>query len=245
MEWAGDFYAKQAVWTGLVPNTELREGSARRADAVARLVGPGVKRILELGAGGGWTAARLADRGHRVVAVELVPALAENARRFVAAGRHDRLAVVEGDFYAVAVPGPFDAVCYFDGFGLGADADQRRLLRRIRRWLGPGGCALVDVLVPWYWAARQGDTYRAGGATGAYAFDADGCRMVDRLWPAGEAGRAVRQSIRCYSPADLRLLLGGTGLALATYEPYTDERYGQPADLAAAMLYLAKLVPQR
>jgi len=44
--------------------------------------------------------------------------------------------------YDVDIGGPFDAVCYWDGFGIGDDQDQRRLLRRIAGWLAPDGRAL-------------------------------------------------------------------------------------------------------
>lgn len=54
---------------------------------------------------------------------------------------------------------------------------------------------------------------------------------------------AVTQSLRCYSPADLRLLLQGTGLSVRDVEPFTDETYGEPCELADAMLYLAALTP--
>jgi hypothetical protein len=61
------------------------------------------------------------------------------------------------------------------------------------------------------------------------------------MWRLGHADDAVTQSIRCYSPADLRLLLEGTGLSLLEVEPFTDEAYGEPCELADAMLYLAVL----
>jgi hypothetical protein len=41
------------------------------------------------------------------------------------------LRAIEGDFYETEPPGKFDVVAYFDGFGIGTDEDQRRLLRRI------------------------------------------------------------------------------------------------------------------
>ena len=48
--------------------------------------------------------------------------------------------MVRADFYTVALDGRFDVVCCWEVFGLGDDADQRRLLRRIEaEWLAPGG----------------------------------------------------------------------------------------------------------
>ena len=55
----------------------------------------------------------------------------------------------------------------------------------------------------------------------------------------------MTKSLRCYSPADLRLLLEGTGLGLETYEPYESETHETSVPLEQALLYLTKLVPER
>jgi len=68
--------------------------------------------------------------------------------------RSGSLVAICGDFYEVDVPGPFDVVAYFDGFGIGSDPDQRRLLQRISSWLTPDGCALIDVFAPMMYLAR-------------------------------------------------------------------------------------------
>ncbi len=250
MDWVKDFYSKQVKWFDIPARwatfslDNIPDRMRRYAAAVESLAGPGGKRILELGAAGGGYAATLANLGHDVVAVEIVEESAANARRLAAEVRKGKLAVVEGDFYKVELTGTFDIVCYFDGFGIGSDADQRRLLRRVTGWLKPGACALIDILTPWYWTSRNGEEYRIGHVMGRYDFDADGCRMLDRIWPVGEESQAVTQSIRCYSPADLHLLVEGTGLALHTIEPYESERYERTVPLVEAMLYLAKFVPQ-
>ena len=44
------------------------------------------------------------------------------------------------------------------------------------------------------------------------------CNRGDRRIPPCDRGR-------CYSPADLRLLLEGTGLSVVDVEPFTDEGY--------------------
>jgi hypothetical protein len=67
--------------------------------------------------------------------------------------------------------------------------------------------------------------------------------MTERMWRVGQEDDAVTQSLRCYSPADLRLLLEGTGLSVVDAEPFTDEGYSEPCGLADAMLYLATLAP--
>src|SRR5262245_20266267 len=132
------------------------------------------------------------------------------------------------------------------GSGSEATRDQRRLLRRIVGWLVPSGCALIDVFVPWYWASRAGkeEEFPVGsGVRYLDGFDAQGCRMTERMWRVGREDDAVTQSLRCYSPADLRLLVEGTGLSVRDVEPFTDESYGEPCALAYAMLYLATLTP--
>lgn len=208
MDWTREFYARQDDWSGVYRG----EPQAHHGDRIALLTAhaPPPGAVLELGAGGGQHAALAADAGYTVTAVEIQPRAAENARA-LAAGRPS-LSVVEGDFYAVDLPGGYAVVCYWDGFGIGSDADQQRLLGRIRGWLAPGGVALVDIYTPWYAARSAGVGWPVGDARRVYGFDADGCRWLD-TWE--KDGVQVTQSLRCYSPADLRLLLRGTGLALA------------------------------
>jgi SAM-dependent methyltransferase len=246
VDWVRDFYAKQYAWAdwrrrwgGFDPNKR-----DARVEAVTRHAGPEPHRILELGSGTGTTAAALASAGHAVVAIELQEELAEHTRDLAAVVTGGSLRAIAGDFYEVELPGTFDVVAYFDGFGIGTDEDQRRLLRRVVGWLAPGGCALVDVLVPSYWVRQAGTEEEFPPGSGVRyldGFDAEGCRMTERMWRAGDEDDAVMQSIRCYSPGDLRLLLEGTGLSLVDLEPFTDERYDEPCTLEDAMLYLAKL----
>ncbi|HEU4679896.1 MAG TPA: class I SAM-dependent methyltransferase, partial [Terrimicrobiaceae bacterium] len=125
-----DFYTQKSEWfgpTGIFP--EHRE----RASLVGRLCGPGRKRILELGAGSGGTASAMAEHSHTVVAVEFSPLRVAFAREL--AKGHRNLKILEADFYKVKLSSRFDVVCFWDSFGMGSDADQRRLLRRVgREW---------------------------------------------------------------------------------------------------------------
>lgn len=95
-----------------------------------------------------------------------------------------------------------------------------------------------------------GREHRFATATRRYDFDADGCRMLDTWWPPGHEDLAVTQSLRCYAPADLRLLLAGTGLSLHSVEPggaMDDDagRYVERVPLREAMQYLAHLTLSR
>lgn len=213
MEWVREFYEKQNAWSG-VYEEEISQTNREKAALIETFAGTGPKRVLELGAGGGQGAAAAADLGHTVVAVELVPSLAQQAQRLADLRPLGQVTVVNEDFYSVSLEGVFDAVCYWDGFGVGSDDDQRRLFQRIAGWLGPAGSALLDIGTPWYAASVDGRGWAVGEAERQYSFDADGCRWEDTWWPKGHPEEAVKQSTRCYSPADLRLLAAGTGLEL-------------------------------
>lgn len=247
MDWVKDFYSKQYRWTELYNRKDLSiyDYDRRRAEAIERLAGPGTKKVLELGCGGGWTAAAIAELGHKVVAVDIEDASAANARRMAATVSKGEMTVVHDDFYVIKPADTFDVVCYFDGFGIGSDSDQRNLLHKVRGWLKPNGCTLIDVFNPLYWANVAGKRSRLGTVMCQSDFDADGCRLVDWVWPLNEEGSAVSQNLRCYTPADLRLLIEGSGLLLSEYQPYNTHLYEEPAPLFQAMLYLAKLTPQQ
>lgn len=191
-------------------------------------------------------AGAIAVRGNSVVAVDIVDVAAASARRFATDLQQGTLEVVQGDFYEIELSGTFDVICYFDGFGIGSDADQRRLLRRMAGWLHPEGCALIDVYVPWHFVSDSGETYQEGNVMYRSAFDADGCRLVESMWLADEdQSRAVTQSLRCYSPADFRMLLAGTGLTLYTMEPYASTwDYESPVPVQEAAVFLAMLTPE-
>lgn len=133
----------------------------------------------------------------------------------------------------------FDVVCYWNGFGIGTDADQRGLLRLIReQWLAAGGRAIIDVANPLVWAGWSGDiSHRAARPDAGYqhaltertGFDPVACRFTDTWWEQDQPEQRHTQTGRCYTPADLRLLLEGTGLTLAAACVA-----GEPIDLAAS-----------
>ncbi len=246
MNWVPDFFAKQSAWAGSLEG-DIEDEHRATAAQIVELAGPGTKRILELGAGGGQVAAATADLGHDVIAIDLVPLRIHNARQLAQVQRNGTLTVIEGDFYTVELDGHFDVVCYWDGFGVGTDEDQRRLLRRIAaEWLTPTGCALIDIGTPWYPASVAGRGWAVGDAERQYGFDGDGCRWLDKWWPKGKPEAAVEQSTRCYSPADLRLLLESTGLTLQHVKPggtmdWEQGKWLPSVPIERAMKYVAQL----
>jgi hypothetical protein len=138
------------------------------------------------------------------------------------------ISLLEDDFYTVKLKERYDVVCCWETFGLGADADQRRLLRRIAaEWLKPDGCVLMDVYSP-IRPARDAGTERRlpplEGVPGSVEminrcyFDPFQSRWIDEWIPAGEPEKALAQTVRCYIPADFLLLLEGTGLSIQRME---------------------------
>ena len=175
----------------------------------------------------------MADAGHSIAAIEFSPTRAPNIELLANRPRSGSLTALEADFYTVDLPKEFDAVCYWDGFGVGSDADQRRLLRRIAgEWLKPGGCALIDVFSPYRWVQESGNRWDLDRNHESHryrqrrTFDFDPLqgRFLDTWCPIDDEtglcdeSRAITQKIRCYNPADFHLLLEGTGLNLDQVE---------------------------
>lgn len=263
MNWARDFYSTRSEWFG--PTGVFPEHRSRASDLV-RLCGIGPKRILELGAGAGGTAAAIADLGYHVVAVELSPVRAAFARALAADGRPN-LTVLEADFYTVHLEGVFDVVCYWDGFGVGSDADQRSLLRRVRKeWLDSRG-SVLDVFSPAFWTTRAGKKERIDTVLrlvngevrtvrldvpvmARYDFDPVASRFLSEWWPRGRKREMITENIRCYSPPDFEELLEGTGLTADRFE-VDGQRFdpgegarAAPEALSKSRSYLVRLISE-
>ncbi|MFJ7973541.1 SAM-dependent methyltransferase [Psychrobacillus sp. NPDC096389] len=245
MEWVKNFYDKQfrLYAEGLTgPNEEHEEILTK----IETLASKPFQSILELGAGGGEFAITAAKKGYDVTAVELVPSRVDFMRKLKS--EHDLigdLEILEEDFYEIELSKSFDVVCYLDGFGVGEDQDQRKLLKRMGKWLKPDGCILIDIYTPWYWASVAGQEMMVGSKPRKYDFDFMGCRMLDTWFDGDEK---VTQSLRCYSPQDLNMLLEDIGLKLVDIKPggamnYTTWEYHENVELGEAMSYMVKLVP--
>jgi len=245
MDWVEKFYAKQHEWTGVYAEP-IGPAHREKAALVEELGGAPPLRVLDLGCGGGQVARAIADRGHTVVAIDRNDLAIDHARRLATTQENGRMTVLHADFHAVEFEGGFGVVCYFDGFGIGEDEDQRRLLRRIAGWLAPDGRALIEVYTPWYWAGAAGRTMVWPDASRRYDYDAVANRMLDTWWPTGDPAAAVTQSLACYAPDALRTLLESTGLALADVRPggaYDHDAgvYRERVPLGEAMQYVAVL----
>lgn len=247
MEWVKDFYTKQYEWMN-INDEDMLQAEEERLQHLEQFAGRSVRKILELGGGKGYFAVAVARKGYDVTMIELTENAAAYTRKLAKEyGVSEKITVIQGDFYETALPEQFDAVCYWDSFGIGTDADQQRLLKRIRDWLKPDGTALIDIYTPWFWAKAAGQRMELGsGMIRAYDFDAHNCRMLDAWWEQGHEESKVIQSLRCYSPADLKLLLSGMDIEISHCEPggamdYDAWQYHKKVPLGEAMGYLAIL----
>jgi SAM-dependent methyltransferase len=221
VDWVRDFYSATGRWWGRA-ESPVGQVDRDRVAALHAVCGDAPIRILELGCGYGSTVAAMSEAGHRVTGVEISERANFSEQFTEQFGDGSR--ILRDDFYTVNLDEQFDVVCYWNGFGIGSDNDQRILLRRVAsEWLIQGGVALIDVANPFVWARWNGDQvhkparpdagydYDLGELT---RFDPVHSRFADTWWSTDDPGEKWTQDIRCYTPADLRLLLEGTGLTL-------------------------------
>ena len=138
----------QALYAGVV--AELGAWLEPVAELLAdRLAAPGL-RVLDLGAGAApWSLALAARHPDvRVTAVDLPGVLPATRRAVAAAGRAAQFAFVAGDLFAVDFgPAAHDLAIVGNVCHLFGEATNRRLLRRLRGALRPGGTvAILDAL---------------------------------------------------------------------------------------------------
>lgn len=243
-----DFYRKQFLWSKNYMNYDMEMLDEESVVKLQKFCKKDTKTILELGAGNGQFAVAAAKKGYEVTVIEVVRDCVEHIyklkQKYNVSDKN--LRIIEGDFYEVHLHEQFDVVCYWDGFGIGTDKEQRVLLRNIAKWLKPGREALIDVYTPWYWAKTAGQKMNFSKINRKYDFNAQECRMTDTWWLEDDKNNSITQSLRCYSPADLTLLLIGLNLQFVHCEPggamnYENWEYHKKVPLQEAMMFMAKL----
>lgn len=246
VDWVRDFYARQHTALAHEGAEVSAEYCAEKMTVIDRLVpNPGMT-LLELGAGNGMNAITCANLGFSVTALELVPECCERIKDYVNACDTPRgsLRVVQGDFYDVDLNGQFDLVTYWDGFGIGSDDDQVRLLKRISKWMKPDGRGLIEVYSPLYASRTAGRKVRFSTCAREYDFDAHQARWLD-TWTYDD-GAVLTQSLRTYLPPDLQLLLRETDLVIEHIESgdawdWETESLAKSAPLESAISYVVCL----
>jgi SAM-dependent methyltransferase len=200
-------------------------------DVLAAIAGSG--RALELGIGTGRIALPLAARGVPVHGIELSTAMAARLR---AKPGGDDVDVTIGDFATTEVGGSFSVVylVFNTIMNLTTQAAQVACFRNVAAHLEPGGCFVVEVMVPNLQRLPAGETfYVFHGGEGSWGIDeydvatqgltSHHLEMVD--------GRFERSSIpfRYVWPAELDLMAQLAGMTLRerwagwNREPFTND----------------------
>jgi SAM-dependent methyltransferase len=185
-------------------------------DLLVELAGSG--RALELGIGTGRIALPLARRGVPVHGLELSRAMA--ARLRAKPGGED-IGVTIGDFATATADGTFSlAYLVFNTImNLTTQAEQVACFRNAAAHLEPGGCFLVEVIVPDLQRLPPGETVRPFHVSetrwGFDEYDVASQGLVSHHLELVE-GRAERSSIpfRYVWPAELDLMAELAGLTL-------------------------------
>ena len=137
------FYSRQHVTLAREGAEAIAEYCTEKMSVINRLIPNPGTTLLELGAGNEINAIACANLGFSVTALELIPDCCERIEDHVNTYGTSRgsIRVVQGDFYKIGLTEQFDLVTYWDGFEIGSDDDQIRLLKRISNWMRPNSRA--------------------------------------------------------------------------------------------------------
>jgi SAM-dependent methyltransferase len=200
-------------------------------DLLVELAGGG--RALELGIGTGRIAVPLAQRGVPVHGIDLSQAMVARLRAKPGA---EAIGVTVGDFATTTVDGTF-AVAYLvfnTIMNLTTQAEQVACFRNAAAHLRPGGCFVIEVMVPELRRLPPGDTVRpfqvSEGYWGFDEYDVAGQGLISHHLSLAD-GRVDRVSIpfRYVWPAELDLMAELAGMRLRDRwegwrrEPFTSE----------------------
>lgn len=215
------------------------------AEEIIEQVGKPFTTILELGAGNGLLARTLASYEKNITTVELVPEMVEFAKQF----NTPNITSLCGSFYDIDISETFDVVLYIDGFGVGSDDDQLRLLKRIHNWLNEDGVALIDIYQPEYWKKTDGQEMKPLGDSNilrVYGYDNGGNRMTDTWWIDDKPNEKYTQSLACYSPNEIFKLCKQADLQITAYFPggamdFVNWKYNEVVSLSECLSYRIKV----
>lgn len=217
-----EFFSTTGKWWGQVEK-QITDDDYIRLKLIQKLAPKNTKRILELGSSYGNTAAVCAQNGYDVVGIELSDRI-DFAREYEQKKYQGSLQFIKKDFYQFITHQPFDLVCYWNGFGIGTDQDLRNLLKKIHHdWLKNDGCALIDIQNPFYWVRHlkgKEETLAQSGAgipdnvREVVIFDPIKNHFTDTWWLTEKPEEKFTQVMRCFAPADFKLLVAGTGLTI-------------------------------
>ena len=242
--WANDFYKMQYKFIGNYP-----EGyHTKAANEILEQAGKPVESMLELGAWDGSLARALSNQVGQITTVELIKEMVEKAKSL----NPDNIETVHGSFYDVTIKHKFDAIIYIDGFGVGTDDDQLKLLKNIKHWLKDDGCALIDVYQPEHWKKADGvemylNRRDMPHIKRRYSYDFEADIMMDTWWHEKDEKLHSTQYLKCYTPDEIHNLCRRAGLNITGYFPhgamdYDKMNYHKYSSLDECMSYRIKLI---
>jgi SAM-dependent methyltransferase len=200
-------------------------------DVLAELAGGG--RALELGIGTGRIALPLAALGVAVHGIELSRAMVAQLR---AKPGGDEIGVTIGDFATTSVDGTF-AVAYLvfnTIMNLTTQDEQVACFRNVATHLEPGGCFVIEVMIPELQRLPPGETLRVFELSeshwGIDEYDIAGQRLVSHHVHFLDGGaERVPMPFRYVWPAELDLMAQLAGMRLRERwsgwkrEPFTSQ----------------------
>ena len=201
-------------------------------DFLAGLAGDG--SALELGIGTGRVALPLSRRGVRVQGIELSPAMVDRLRAKPGA---DDISVTIGDFATTRVQGTFGLayLVYNTIMNLTSQDEQVACFRNVAAHLEPGGCFVIEVVVPDLRRLPPGETVRAFAGSPTYVgFDEYTDMTAQILYShhyrvAGDKLEVFSAPFRYVWPSELDLMARIAGMTVRerwsgwNREPFTSE----------------------
>jgi SAM-dependent methyltransferase len=193
----------------------------------------GAGPALELGIGTGRIALPLSRGGLRVHGIELSPAMIAELRTKPGA---DAIVVTLGDFATTTVDGAFSLAYLVRNtiMNLTTQDEQVACFRNVAACLAPGGCFVVEVMVPELQRLPPGETIHAFTVTPAHlGFEEyDVARQIaisHHYWVVDGRLETVSAPFRYVWPSELDLMARLAGMTLRerwsgwTREPFTSD----------------------
>lgn len=204
-------------------------GTVQEVDHIVDALGlKAGERVLDVGCGTGRHAHELAARGVVVHGIDISRRFVDLAGDDRNPGRRDRRASTDGsatfermDARSMTFEHEFDAViCLCQGaFGMmTADGEDGAVVAGMARALRPGGRLTLSVLNA-YFAVKYHDTAEFDAATGV-------SHEVTEIRSETGSPLSVDLWTGCYTPRELRLLLGGHGFVVDSISSVEPGAYG-------------------
>jgi len=200
-------------------------------DFLAALAGDG--GALELGVGTGRVALPLSQRGVRVHGIDLSAAMIDQLRAKPGA---EAIGVTVGDFATTRVAGTFTLayLVYNTIMNLTSQDEQVECFRNAAAHLVPGGCFVIEVVIPALQRLPPGETVRAFTVTptrlGFEEFEvATQIAYSHHYWVGGDKLQVFSAPYRYVWPSELDLMARLAGMTLRerwsswTREPFTND----------------------